>query len=972
MLELTLTPKKSELNNLTLYETIDEKILNKLINSDLLLTNKWDDSIYENEKQQLKAYQKIVKNGTAKVKYNKVDKMPFGRSNPNKSLGLFSLRRGIRHTLSKNNYTDIDIENCHPNILLQISKYNKIVCTNLEDYVKNRNTHLNNIMTNYDVSKDEAKKLFIRILYFGSFKNWAKDLGIEKDETEFIKNFKNEIQKIGKIIYDNNDEIKKTVEDRKEDQNKKNYNKYGSVVSYYLQEYEIRILESIYSYCLDNNYIQNQNCVLCADGLMIEKRLFKNDLLDTFNKLILEKFQLDLKFTTKEMSEDYLDVLDDHIINTFKKYEPLLNIPDIEIVKFNNKYVYDKNITTTQFTPEIFNKYKTIILKSTTGTGKTSNIAKFCKNSNKKVLSIITRISLVNQHVQSFKNENIHLVDYRSKDNIFNENLVICINSLMMLDRLDDYEMKNYIIYIDEISSFIETLTHNTNLNTNLKLINNILMRLIKNCHKLVVSDALISDNVFELLKFRDNKDKIFLINEFSKYKDIKAYDIKDETNFLSTINDRCLKDEYFLFGCDSKTIITQYYHYCLEHNEDKKDKFVLITSDTKIEFDDANEYFKNKFVFYSPSITFGIDFSIDTPQDVFIFINGNSILPSGSFQQTTRTRNIKNLYFYVNQKNRDLKYNNLDEVKKYYNEFITENNELLNMSSFLDENDNLKVIENTFFNLYCYNEYVKNIYETNKYLHYKEILKENNFDIIGDDEKNIKLSKELKEEMKGYNDIEELINSYIEDENKDNNKYSMINEFKNLFGIIDDDLVKFKNYIGDKYKIDDVLNFNRFMKKDEVIDRKINTFNDNTYNIKSIENIYHKIKFVNQIFKNNKLDHFELDKIKDFKINDKEYNLCKKYFRTSMKKPTNDFECKKMVMNWYKNLFGESIITSKIDKRRNGDKIIRDYQYNVNNELINEYLEIVKNLNKKDTKDIYIKKFNMKIDENTNLFIED
>ena len=137
-------------------------------------------------------------------------------------------------------------------------------------------------------------------------------------------------------------------------------------------------------------------------------------------------------------------------------------------------------------------------------------------------------------------------------------------------------------------------------------------MRLIKNCYKLVVSDALISDNVFELLKFRDNKDKIFLINEFSKYKDIKAYDIKDETNFLSTINDRCLKDEYFLFGCDSKTIITQYYQYCLEHNEDKKDKFVLITSDTKIEFDDANEYFKNKFVFYSPSITFGIDFSIE------------------------------------------------------------------------------------------------------------------------------------------------------------------------------------------------------------------------------------------------------------------------------------------------------------------------------------------------------------------------
>ena len=42
-----------------------------------------------------------------------------------------------------------------------------------------------------------------------------------------------------------------------------------------------------------------------------------------------------------------------------------------------------------------------------------------------------------------------------------------------------------------------------------------------------------------------------------------------------------------------------------------------------KLEIKNASEQFKNKFVFYSPSITTGIDFCIEDKQDVFIYING-------------------------------------------------------------------------------------------------------------------------------------------------------------------------------------------------------------------------------------------------------------------------------------------------------------------------------------------------------------
>ena len=78
--------------------------------------------------------------------------------------------------------------------------------------------------------------------------------------------------------------------------------------------------------------------------------------------------------------------------------------------------------------------------------------------------------------------------------------------------------------------------------------------------------------------------------------------------------------------------------------DESLKQKMVLITADTLFRVTDATEDVKDKFVFYSPTVTFGVDFSVDVPQDVFIYIAGNSIQPSGSYQQATRCRNIKTL----------------------------------------------------------------------------------------------------------------------------------------------------------------------------------------------------------------------------------------------------------------------------------------------------------------------------------------
>jgi len=120
-------------------------------------------------------------------------------------------------------------------------------------------------------------------------------------------------------------------------------------------------------------------------------------------------------------------------------------------------------------------------------------------------------------------------------------------------------------------------------------------------------------------------------------------------------------------------------YNDCIKNvTEQDKDKFIIISVNHKLEIKNASEQFKNKFVFYSPSITTGIDFSIEDKQDVFIYINGQSIDPTQAFQQTTRCRNINKLFYYSESKSNEPKYNSVEEVEKLYSEFI-ETSEKLN-----------------------------------------------------------------------------------------------------------------------------------------------------------------------------------------------------------------------------------------------------------------------------------------------------
>jgi hypothetical protein len=382
--EFTLKAQQSVLNNIECYEPINIDYLDKLIRSDLLKTtfnSPFATHNWSNERKQLLEYKKLYdyKTKMCKVKYEKVKKpvikkttkktkkteedeedekeyIAFGRVSPNKALGLFSIRREIRQTLCKDYLIDIDIDNAHPSILLQICNMYEIDTDKLDEYVNNRQKKLEDIMQAYKCTKDDAKTLYIILLYFGSFNTWVTSKKIGEDDdvepkcNKFCEKFKKELGEIGEIIMGENKDIVKFVEERKGIE--KDYNKIGSVVSYYLQEIENRLLETIYKYCVKNKYIVNNVCVLAADGIMIEKDKFKPELLKEFSKIIKDKFGFDLNFSVKEMKQDYIGILDQHILNDEDYQVQLLGGYDTKIEK-NKQEKFDIYKLTDYFNEDI-------------------------------------------------------------------------------------------------------------------------------------------------------------------------------------------------------------------------------------------------------------------------------------------------------------------------------------------------------------------------------------------------------------------------------------------------------------------------------------------------------------------------------------------------------------------------------------------------------------------------------------------
>jgi hypothetical protein len=165
--------------------------------------------------------------------------------------------------------------------------------------------------------------------------------------------------------------------------------------------------------------------------------------------------------------------------------------------------------------------------------------------------------------------------------------------------------------------------------------------------------------------------------------------------------------------------------------------------------------------------------------------------------------------------------------------------------SSYLDENDDLQYAPNSFYNIWTYNEYVKDIYENNKAGHLNDLLMNNGF-VCTEDlyEAPEKLDKKVIKEMKGMTEeaTEETFTQWI-------NKEAEIKMFDTRSTMLnlttDGDKIKYKEFITDRTTFEEHLKLKLLLKEKCFIDSKASSAVENSYVEFGLNNIYSKIKLL-------------------------------------------------------------------------------------------------------------------------------
>ena len=355
-LEISINPITTVLDEIILKEVADPAIVSALLKSEFLL----NDDKHTDELQLQKYMNKIDKtNKLAAIKYKR--KYKVGRTCALNSIGHQSFRRCIRHTLAHKYYIDIDIVNCHPEILYQICYTNGIKCDLLGRYVHEREKYLKQVQNTYDCDRSLAKLLFIRLLYGGTVENWALNNQLVTDakiSDKFINELQKELKIIAKLFYDSNCSIRKVLPRDKQ------YDHF-SILSYILQEWEHRVLCKVYEYLQKNQLIKNNIVSLCFDGLMFKRP--ENIPIDTLCKqisaYIKNEMNLELQFSEKIMDE----MLDIEVADSDKSTDPTKPVPINQLYEYVLSYSFKRNLiktstyvyTPTKKSPIVYEIYKT-------------------------------------------------------------------------------------------------------------------------------------------------------------------------------------------------------------------------------------------------------------------------------------------------------------------------------------------------------------------------------------------------------------------------------------------------------------------------------------------------------------------------------------------------------------------------------------------------------------------------------------
>ena len=237
----------------------------------------------------------------------------IGRFYAENQISPICISRHMKHTLfSYLDWIDIDMVKGHPSILYNIAKNNNIQLSFIPYYLDNFNEIITTLQNFYtpdgeeQISKDNIKDIFCRLIYGGGLTKWFEDLDKEQisvrtTETHaIITEFKKEIDKITTLVYLNNTELTNKV---RGDENKE-WKLKNRVMSYFCGIIENEIIHITYKVLQKSGAIKPKKYALEYDGICFARPhdINLDRVLETINTTILEKTGLAVNMIFKSYS----------------------------------------------------------------------------------------------------------------------------------------------------------------------------------------------------------------------------------------------------------------------------------------------------------------------------------------------------------------------------------------------------------------------------------------------------------------------------------------------------------------------------------------------------------------------------------------------------------------------------------------------------------------------------------------------
>ena len=269
-------------------------------------------------------------------------------------------------------------------------------------------------------------------------------------------------------------------------------------------------------------------------------------------------------------------------------------------------------------------------------------------------------------------------------------------------------------------------------------------------------------------------------------------------------------------------------------------------------------------------------------------------------------------------------------------NEKITN---LVNLCLIIDKNDNLSFNETSFFKLFIYNEYLTDIYKTNKEYHFKQILKINGY-TMKDINETKKLKKPVVKKMK--EDKEEYTKKKFIQHIENIEPNELIEDTLYFLKLLnDDDKIKYEKIVMNSYLRDDYHNLIRLFYDDDAIIKRYDNLNKNNVAYKTIFSTYNKIKLLKELETETNISRFQIDhkgQDEPVTISEKLYKKINIAFRSVEKMPLTYNK----LINYYvaklNNIIGKLDIIEKSNDQINNKRMTR---YKINETSLKYYMDL-------------------------------